>query len=346
MIGRPNQSPFSNRAFSHQSSTLLFPKEPSWWRKLPKDVGMRTAGRIGAACNSFLGSIAGDTLGILTYHRITDRISKVPAPLHNVAPARFRKQIGGLLDRGFQFWTLSDVMQHRLEDREVPARTVVLTFDDGFASVYTQAYPSLCELKVPATVFVNTAYLDKEAPAPFDAWGVSHHNRAPEEAWRLLTTEECRCMQASGLVQIGAHTHTHADHRGDPEAFREDVQQSVDIVRSTFLVDQVTFAFPFGGRHTGFASDELVQAVKKTGAVCGLTTEPVLVDPASDPFCWGRFNVFPWDTSTTLSAKLSGWYSWAPKLNKRLGRVAKAALCPHRRFAAANTSRNGHGGPM
>ena len=36
-----------------------------------------------------------------------------------------------------------------------------------------------------------------------------------------------------------------------------------------------------------------------------------------------RFNVFAWDTSATLAAKLAGWYSWATKLRQRIGGVGR-----------------------
>ena len=41
----------------------------------------------------------------------------------------------------------------------------------------------------------------------------------------------------------------------------------------------------------------LAAVAREVGAACGLTTESVLVDIRSDPFHWGRFNVFPWDTA-------------------------------------------------
>jgi hypothetical protein len=81
------------------------------------------------------------------------------------------------------------------------------------------------------------------------------------------------------------------------------------------------FAFPFGKPHLGFVSDECAAAIKAAGLVCALNTESDLVDPRSDPFHWGRFNVFPWDTDATLAGKLSGWYSWAPDLRARLSAV-------------------------
>ncbi len=312
---------------------------------LSKNLAMRFAGRIAVILNGMLGAQNRHGAGILLYHRMVGNIPGVSMPLDNVDPSRFREQIGGLLDRGFHFWPLSRLIDHHRTHTPVPPRTVIITFDDGFASVYCEAYAVLRELRVPATVFLVTGHLGGNLPFPFDKWGFAHQDCVPHETYRPLTIEQCREMCASGLVEMGAHTHRHADHRDNPEAFCTDVQRSADIIRKEFGKTPVLFAFPWGSPHMGFVSEPLLEAARQTGVICGLTTEPVLVDPASDPFCWGRFNVFPWDTSATLSAKLSGWYSWAPKLNKRLGRVAKAALCPHRRFAAENTSRNGHGGP-
>lgn len=304
---------------------LSFPDEPPRLRKLPKELAMRFVGRVAVAQHALMGSRTGDRLGILTYHRIASHIPGLPAPLHNVTPNRFCRQIRGLLDRGFQFWSLKRALEHRRTGAAFPPHTALITFDDGFATVYSEAFRTLRELEVPATVFVNTAYLDSSAPFPFDAWGLAFHDQAPERSYRALTYEECREMLASGLIDIGAHTHTHADHRGDPEAFRLDLATSVDVIQSELHVQEVPFAFPFGGRHTGFASEELVEVARTTRVTCALTTEPVLVNRDSDPYCWGRFNAFPWDTATTLAAKLAGWYSWGPKLNRFAGRMVRAA---------------------
>jgi len=196
----------------------------------------------------------------------------------------------------------------------LPARAIVLTFDDGFQTLYTNAWPILKEFNVPATVFVNTAYLDNEGPFPFDAWGCEYCGKVPAETYRPLTTPQCREMADHRLIELGAHTHTHRDLRGHPDAFREDLQMSVDIMRSKFGLDEVTFAYPFGSRREGYSGDDLVEAARQTGVLCGLTTQSIPVDPEMDPFFWGRFTGFPWDTGGTLEAKLNGWYSWAPSL--------------------------------
>ena len=304
--------------------------EPPPIRKFANNLGMRAVGRVSVWLNAFLGSRAEGTMGILMYHRVAPYVAGLPAPLHNVRPRRFREQLRGLQRRGFSFWPLSKALDFHSRGERIPDNTILVTFDDGFQTVYSEAWPVLKELEIPATVFVNTAFLDSQESFPFDAWGVACRDRAPAASYQPLTTEQCREMLDSGLVEIGAHTHTHEDFRGRPAEFLDDAKTSVDIVRTRFDVAHVTFAFPYGGRAAGFVSDELVDAARKAGAVCGLTTQSAVVSPGVDPFFWGRFNAFPWDTSATLAAKMGGWYSWAPELKQRIVR----ALSRGKRVAA------------
>jgi peptidoglycan/xylan/chitin deacetylase (PgdA/CDA1 family) len=159
--------------------------------------------------------------------------------------------------------------------------------------------------------------LDRAEPFSFDEWGLDYMNQAPAESYRPLTWDQCREMADAGLIEFGAHTHTHQDFRGRPDEFYADLQTSVEIVRERMGIDSVPFAFPFGSSRRGHAGPELVAAAKCSGVSCGLTTDPLLVDLQSDPFTWGRFNAFAWDTASTLAAKLDGWYSWAPQLKHR-----------------------------
>jgi hypothetical protein len=50
---------------------------------------------------------------------------------------------------------------------------------------------------------------------------------------------------------------------------------------------------------------------------CGLTTEVVLIQPATSPFRWGRFEAAQWDTGGTLQAKLDALYMWM-EMGRRL----------------------------
>ena len=305
------------------TAELRWPDEESGLRRAARNLGMRAAGRLGAGGAALFRQTrplcsANATVGILTYHRVANPVRGLPEPLHNVTPQRFRQQLSGLLQRGFQFISIHDLLEKHRRRENLPPRTAAVTFDDGFGNVYTDAWPVLSELNVPATVFVNTAYLGLGAPFPFDSWGVAFAATAPPITYLPLSEAECHEMAGTGLIAIGPHTHTHQDFRGRPAQFYRDLQQSVDFVRDRFQVGSPAFAFPFGSVAKGFCTKDFMDASKRLGCSCALTMECELVDVLQDPFGWGRFNVFPWDTDATLAAKLQGWYSWAPRLWQRL----------------------------
>lgn len=247
--------------------------------------------------------------GILMYHRVTDAVPGTPIPTWNVTPNQLRRQLGGLLDAGFQPWPLRRVLKAQCTGQPVPDGTFVVTFDDGYANNFTGALPILKELNVPATLFLATAFLDSDLPFPNDDWEAAGSPAVPRDAWRPLTTDEARSLLDSGIVEIGCHTHTHADFRQRPEALRADLKQSLSVLRQKFGIERPTFAFPYGTPRLGFASPELVQVVKEAGLLCSLTTESVPAELTSSPFGWGRFTATQEDTPQTLAAKLDGWYS-------------------------------------
>ncbi len=284
-----------------------------------QSLPFRAIGNLGACLNAVLGSRVSNQIGILTYHRVEETLPGLPPPHHNVPPEQFERQLKGLLKRGHKFIALCDLLNARRNNRHLPPKTTIVTFDDIFQSVYRHAWPVLQKHNIPATLFISTGYLDHDIPFHFDEWGVHFASHVPPEMIRGLTTAELLEMQADPLITIGAHTHTHNDFRGQPEVFRTDLQRSIDILEELTQTNSLPFAFPYGCPYKGFAGDDLITIAKETTLFCALTTEAVTVDHLQDdPFRWGRMNAFPWDTAATLSAKLCGWYSWAPKLRRAI----------------------------
>jgi peptidoglycan/xylan/chitin deacetylase (PgdA/CDA1 family) len=253
------------------------------------------------------------------YHRVVDPPKGRPKPTWNVPPERFEKQLRGLLARGWQAWPLKQVILCLERELPIPRKTFVVTFDDGYVNNLTQAFPILTQLGVPATVFVATAYLDSDRAFPSDDWSVAGEPGVPKEAWRPLTTEECRRLAGNGLVELGAHTHTHADFRGQREAFAADLQKNLDVLRERFGVERPAFAFPYGTKSEGFSSAELAAAARDVGVSCCLTTEGAIVRPGDSPFDWGRFAAEEHDTPLSLAAKVGGWREVVRGTVKRRG---------------------------
>lgn len=300
-----------------QNSRQFAPAD-SGLQRVVLDLGIRCVSELGAMLNRVCGHCERETFGILMYHRVAEPVRGVRPPTINVSPAQFRRQIKGLVEQGFVFWPLRRMLEVTARGDRIPPYVTAVTFDDGFAGVYEHAWPVLEEFRVPATIFLATAYLGTSDPFPFDHWGRECRNTVPASAYQPMTLAQCREMLASGLIEFGAHTHSHEDFRGRASEFRADLETNVAFLRDEFGISDPTFAFPYGTPRLGFASDELVDAAKAVGVRCSLTTQSTTIRAKQSPFTWGRFNAFPWDSGKTLAAKLNGWYSWAPRLKNRI----------------------------
>jgi peptidoglycan/xylan/chitin deacetylase (PgdA/CDA1 family) len=263
-----------------------------------------------------------DQFAIFVYHRVAPITTNCAPPTFNVPPQLFRSQLEGLLEQGFKFLALSEVLRRRSNNQSLPPRTAVVTFDDGYECVYEEAWPILREFDIPATIFINTAFLGQQEPFPFDTWGLAHRNLVPAASYRPLTVNHCREMAASKkLIELGAHTHTHADFRGKAQLFQQDMTLCLQRLREEFELQQPTFAFPFGKPRFGFTEEPLVNLVRDFGLPCSLTTQASCAQLSESPFYWGRFNVYDWDTARTLTAKALGYYGWIARFFERFARV-------------------------
>lgn len=80
----------------------------------------------------------------------------------------FENQIKYLVDENYYFMSVSDMIAYYEGERELPEKSVFLTFDDAFQSVYHYAYPILKNYNLHAAMFVVSGWLHEE-PSEFDA---------------------------------------------------------------------------------------------------------------------------------------------------------------------------------
>ncbi|MDQ2068520.1 polysaccharide deacetylase family protein [Natronospira bacteriovora] len=89
---------------------------------------------------------------VLMYHRFgEDRF-----PSTSVRMEQFRFHLEYLDDNDFNVWPVERVVEYLLEGKTFPSRTVAITIDDAYRSIYEEAYPLLKERDWPYLVFVNT----------------------------------------------------------------------------------------------------------------------------------------------------------------------------------------------
>jgi peptidoglycan/xylan/chitin deacetylase (PgdA/CDA1 family) len=280
-----------------------------------RTAAMWTAGKTAAGLQNLRGNCEADGFGILMYHRVAPLPAGVPAPTLNVTPDQLRRQLSGLIERGFECWPLTKIVQAHAESRSIPTTAFAITFDDGYENNFIHALPVLRELNCPATIYLATAYLDTDRPFPFDDWRATGSDRIPTDTWRPLSTSQCYELLASGLIEFGAHTHTHQKFVHRCADFRRDMTTCLNILRDRFGESRPTFAFPYGD-----VNPELIEAARQLDLSCAVLTHHRRVLPGDDLFQWGRFYVGPRDTPAMLAAKLSGWY---PKLASACKAVAQ-----------------------
>ena len=270
----------------------------------------KTAGaQVARILHAAFGGRARGRAGILCFHRVSHPVDGTAPPL-NVPPDRFREQLGGLSRRGYRFVGLRALVDLAERGEPVPPKSVVITFDDGYANVRDHAWPVLEDLRIPATIFLASAFIDSGRPFPFDPWAVEREEGDVEAAWLPLSWSQCREMQSSDLITVGTHTHTHRNFRGRPAEFEDDLRTSIEMIAERMGRRPDLFSFPFGGVTQGFAGPDLAAVAERLGLRCGLTTEIELVDPSVSPFRWGRIEASAHDSGATLAAKLEGWYAW------------------------------------
>ncbi len=91
------------------------------------------------------------------YHRFAEE----RYPTTSVRIDQFEAHLDWLAGHGYSVWPLERIVRHLLDGTPIPDRTVAITVDDAYASVYRHAYPRLLDRGWPFTVFVNADSVDR-----------------------------------------------------------------------------------------------------------------------------------------------------------------------------------------
>lgn len=127
------------------------------------------------------------TVPILMYHSIATQ----PGNILRIPKTRFDEQMKWLKDNGYSSVTLDEAYEAVSEKKELPEKSVVITFDDGYIDNYENAFPVLKKYGMSGTVFMITGKIDDKANG-------------------YLTADMLKEMDKS-VLKIEAHTIDHKD---------------------------------------------------------------------------------------------------------------------------------------
>lgn len=214
-----------------------------------------------------------EKLPILTYHSIDESHSII-----STGKETFRSQMKFLSENAFNIVSMKTAAKFILQNRELPAKTIVLTFDDGFENFYTGAFPVLNEYNFTATVFLITDYCGK-----FNDWA---GNLPLLRHSKLMDWSKIKELSAYN-VEFASHSRTHPDLTKIPliNAERE-IIESKNIIEEKLGNEVINFAYPYGAYN--FEVKGLTAKYYQTSC----STAPGKARLRDDPFSLNRIDAY------------------------------------------------------
>jgi peptidoglycan/xylan/chitin deacetylase (PgdA/CDA1 family) len=221
---------------------------------------------------------------ILCYHRFTS--GGKPDKLE-VTASQFDEQITFIKRNGYTIVSFADFNEFLRGKKQLPRKSVVVTIDDGYRTIYSVAFPIIQRHKIPVTAFIYPDFLGSGA---------------------ALTWPQIKEMNASGLISFQSHSKSHSNMtiplKGETQAaYVQRVTIELEVPKSVIgkqLGKSVDFiAYPYGGTNAMIA-DRTQQAGFDSAATVIRGTNPAF----AATYLLRRDMVFGTDTLALFAKRL------------------------------------------
>jgi len=220
----------------------------------------------------------GEGATVLIYHRFGE--NKYPST--NIALERFGEQLEFLKNNNYTVISLEQLVRSLKGGLRLPDRSVVITIDDAYRSVYTGAWPVLKLYDYPFTVFV-------------------YAKATENKHWNYMTWNQIREMKASG-VDFQNHGYAHEHMAFKPSEMNTDEYKAwirADLAISTKIMAEELkerprfFAVPYGEYNKN-----VLDEIRSMGYEAILLQDPGSVSKDTDPFAIPREPILGNDWAT------------------------------------------------
>ena len=184
---------------------------------------------------------------IYTYHDIVSNEEEISEDYMQTTLKNFNKQITGLIKIGYKPIKYQDLLNYKNSKQALYKRSFIITFDDGYKSIYEYIYPLIKEKNIPITIFVIDNCIGSE---------------------NYLNWEELKEMHDSGLVDIYSHGLNHIDYsQENPALILDEIEKAYLNLRNNLNEQELlkVFAYPYG-----LYSDESVKILADNGYIQNL----------------------------------------------------------------------------
>ncbi|MDU4752953.1 MAG: polysaccharide deacetylase family protein [Clostridium butyricum] len=208
-------------------------------------------------------SLTSDNIGIpvLYYHSVDENAANEVT----ITPEKLKEQLDYINDNNYVTITMTELYDHIENNKPIPEKSIIITFDDGYMNNYTEAFPMLKELNMTATIFCVGNSLDGSY---------------------YLSEEAIKEMSDYG-IDIESHTvnHVHLDTMSYDEQLLE-LKNSKNILEKITGKEVLSLAYPFGDYN-----DNTIKAAKDAGYKMGFTTKLGLSDRTDDIYKLDRIYI-------------------------------------------------------
>lgn len=183
---------------------------------------------------------------ILMYHRLAD----VPGDRNALPPEKFAEQLKFLKQQGYYTASMEEVWAHYTSGKKLPKKSVLLTFDDGYADNFSAALPLLQKYQMRAAVFPISNWVGKE-----NKW--ENFNKKPT---MTMTYDQLQAWRDAGM-EIGAHSVNHPFlSTCQPDIVLGEVSECKQALQNRLGCEISFFCYPYGN-----FSPSVITALKEAG---------------------------------------------------------------------------------
>jgi GT2 family glycosyltransferase/peptidoglycan/xylan/chitin deacetylase (PgdA/CDA1 family) len=250
-------------------------------------------------------------VAVLAFHAIADLGEDPLLREYGVPRERFAEQLDALARREWTFVDLDAVLRALDGKQSLPARAVLLTFDDAYAELPSAALPLLAERGLSAVVF---AVADRVG-------GVNEWDRAKGGgALALLDADGLRTLAANG-VEIGSHGSTHRPlTRLSGDELEGELQGSAASLESLGLPRPRALSYPHG-----VTSPEVAAGARRAGYAVAFTVDSGVVRRGANRYALPRIEVLASDTPWKVRLKLAT-AEWPSRWRRRVLALLRVRL--------------------
>ena len=230
------------------------------------------------------------------YHAVNPTQEEV-GYLH-VSLRNFEAQLQWLSLRGYTTITVNELFNGPASaNNQQPAKRLVLTFDDGYLSLYKLVTPLLRQYGFKATLFVTTATIGADSYRVLPHFETTIPGGDRPLNWHELKEMEQDCWD------IQPHGHEHLTHNMIPgEALQFEIAESKRLVELHLQKQALYYAFPYGRYNY-----HCLQILEQLGFRAAFTVQPGLTGN-SNLFQMPRIEINRFDTLSLFQRKVTTGY--------------------------------------